>query len=116
VGVWLAAIGLAVVGGWWLGRGSVPDYAARVDSLKVVADSLRGVAGRQRAATDTVVLRVREAGHRAADANVALGTALDTARAALETDSVPVLRQALSDIVARAETISSRGLDISGAR
>lgn len=103
VGFWLAAIALAVLGGWWLGRGSVPDYAARVDSLQVVADSLRGVASRQRAATDTVVLRVREAGHRAADANLALGTALDSARLALETDSVPVLRQALSEVVERAE-------------
>ena len=104
VGFWLAAIALAVLGGWWLGRGSVPDYAARVDSLQVVADSLRGVASRQRAATDTVVLRVREAGHRAADANLALGTALDSARLALATDSSPkALRVALAEVVERAE-------------
>lgn len=102
----LALLLLAVValGGWWVGRGSVPNYAARVDSLVTVADSLRGVAGRQRAATDTVVLRLREAGHRAADANLALGNALDTARYALATDSSPkALRMALSDVVAQAE-------------
>ena len=99
----LLLLALVALGGWWVGRGSVPNYAARVDSLVSVADSLRGVAGRQRAATDTVVLRLREAGHRATDANLALGNALDTARAALQTDSVPVLRQALSDVVARAE-------------
>lgn len=100
----LLLLALVAVGGWWVGRGSVPNYAARVDSLVTVADSLRGVAGRQRAATDTVVLRVREAEHRAADANLALGNALDTARYALATDSSPkALRMALSDVVAQAE-------------
>lgn len=100
----LLLLALVALGGWWVGRGSVPNYAARVDSLVTVADSLRGVAGRQRAATDTVVLRLREAGHRAADANLALGNALDTARYALETDSSPkALRMALSDVVAQAE-------------
>lgn len=100
----LLLLALVALGGWWVGRGSVPNYAARVDSLVTVADSLRGVAGRQRAATDTVVLRLREAGHRAADANVALGSALDTARYALATDSSPkALRMALSDVVAQAE-------------
>lgn len=100
----LLLLALVALGGWWVGRGSVPNYAARVDSLVSVADSLRGVAGRQRAATDTVVLRLREAGHRAADANLALGNALDTARYALATDSSPkALRMALSDVVAQAE-------------
>jgi len=100
----LLLLALVALGGWWVGRGSVPNYAARVDSLVTVADSLRGVAGRQRAATDTVVLRLREAGHRAADANLALGNALDTARYALATDSSPkALRMALSDVVAQAE-------------
>lgn len=100
----LLLLALVALGGWWVGRGSVPNYAARVDSLVTVADSLRGVAGRQRAATDTVVLRLREAGHRAADANVALGSALDTAHYALATDSSPkALRMALSDVVAQAE-------------
>ena len=100
----LLLLALVALGGWWVGRGSVPNYAARVDSLVAVADSLRGVAGRQRAATDTVVLRLREAGHRAADANLALGNALDTARYALATDSSPkALRMALSDVVAQAE-------------
>lgn len=102
--VWLLLLALVALGGWWVGRGSMPNYAARVDSLVTVADSLRGVAGRQRAATDTVVLRLREAGHRAADANLALGNALDTARYALATDSSPkALRMALSDVVAQAE-------------
>lgn len=51
-----------------------------------------------------MVLRLREAGHRAADANLALGNALDTARYALATDSSPkALRMALSDVVAQAE-------------
>ena len=100
----LLLLALVALGGWWVGRGSVPNYAARVDSLVTVADSLRGVAGRQRAATDTVVLRLREAGHRATDANLALGNALDTARYALATDSSPkALRMALSDVVAQAE-------------
>jgi hypothetical protein len=101
----LVVLALVALGGWWLGRGSVPDYAARVDSLQVVADSLRGVASRQRAATDTIVLRVREAGHRAADANLALGTALDSARqaAADSNATVGTLRVALSEVVARAE-------------
>lgn len=101
----LLLLALVALGGWWVGRGSVPNYAARVDSLVTVADSLRGVAGRQRAATDTVVLRLREAGHRAADANLALGNALDTARFALANpDSSPkALRMALSDVVAQAE-------------
>lgn len=101
--VGLVLLALVALGGWWFGRSPGLDYQVRIDSLTVVVDSLRAVAATQRAATDTVVVRVRQAEYRAADADLALGRAIDTARVALETDSVPVLREALSDVVARAE-------------
>ena len=57
-----------------------------------------------RGRTDTVVLRLREAGHRAANANLALGNAIDTANAVLADSSAARLRVALSDLVERSET------------
>lgn len=99
----LALLCLVAVGGWWIGRSPIPTYQSRIDSLTVVTDSLRASAAIRRAATDTVVRRVREAGHRAADANLALGRAIDSARIALAQDSIVPLRLALSDVIAQAE-------------
>jgi hypothetical protein len=98
-------LALLAVGGWWLSRGALTQYEARIATLEAVADSLENVLARQRAATDSTVRRVRDAGYRAADANLALGTALDTARAVLAAPdtSVPALRIALAEVVARAE-------------
>ena len=81
-----------------------PDYQRTIDSLEVVVDSLDERYAAVRGRTDTVVLRLREAGHRAADANLALGNAIDTANAVLADSNASRLRVALSDLVERSET------------
>ncbi len=81
-----------------------PDYQRTIDSLEVVVDSLDERYAAVRGRTDTVVLRLREAGHRAADANLALGNAIDTANAVLADSNAARLRVALSDLVERSET------------
>lgn len=81
-----------------------PDYQRTIDSLEVVVDSLDERYAAVRGRTDTVVLRLRQAGHRAADANLALGNAIDTANAVLADSSAARLRVALSDLVERSET------------
>lgn len=101
----VVALLVAIVGwlGWWAGRAPVPEYVKRVESLTVVLDSTRAVYASARRETDTVVRRVRVAAYRAADADVELGRAIDTARVALETDSTLALRVALADLVRQAE-------------
>ena len=81
-----------------------PDYQRTIDSLEVVVDSLDERYAAVRGRTDTVVLRLREAGHRAANANLALGNAIDTANAVLADSNAARLRVALSDLVERSET------------
>lgn len=81
-----------------------PDYQRTIDSLEVVVDSLDERYAAVRGRTDTVVLRLRQAGHRAADANLALGNAIDTANAVLADSRSARLRVALSDLVERSET------------
>ena len=102
--VGLLLLALVAVGGWWGGRAVTPDYQRTIDSLEVVVDSLDERYAAVRGRTDTVVLRLREAGHRAADANLALGNAIDTANAVLADSSAARLRVALSDLVERSET------------
>lgn len=102
--VGLLLLALVAVGGWWGGRAVTPDYQRTIDSLEVVVDSLDERYAAVRGRTDTVVLRLREAGHRAADANLALGNAIDTANAVLADSSSARLRVALSDLVERSET------------
>lgn len=81
-----------------------PAYLRTIDSLEAVVDSLDERYASVRGRTDTVVLRVREASHRAADANVALGRAIDTANAVLADSGTSGLRVALAELVERAET------------
>jgi hypothetical protein len=102
--VGLLLLALVAVGGWWGGRAVTPDYQRTIDSLEVVVDSLDERYAAVRGRTDTVVLRLREAGHRAADANLALGNAIDTANAVLADSNAARLRVALSDLVERSET------------
>lgn len=102
--VGLLLLALVAVGGWWGGRAVTPDYQRTIDSLEVVVDSLDERYAAVRGRTDTVVLRLRQAGHRAADANLALGNAIDTANAVLADSSAARLRVALSDLVERSET------------
>jgi hypothetical protein len=103
VAVNLLLLALVAFGAWWIGRAPVPDRQRTIDSLEVVVDSLNERYESVRSRTDTVVLRVRQASHRAADANLALGRAIDTARAALDIDSTLILRVALTDLIVRAE-------------
>ena len=86
-----------------VGRQPIPDYVRTIDSLEVIVDSVEARYGSVRGRTDTVVLRVRGASHRAADANVALGRAIDTANAVLADSSAARLRVALAELVERSE-------------
>jgi anion-transporting ArsA/GET3 family ATPase len=114
--VLVALLGLVAIGGWWVSQGALTQYEARIANLEAVADSLEGVLARQRAVTDSTALRVREAGHRAADANLALGNALDTARFVLAAPdtTVKALRVALAEVVAQAEGYQAEVLTYQG--